>query len=60
MKVGLCRTLREGLDAGLRFEQEQVAVLRALPDGAEAFLAQRTPVYPDAPVELPGLSPDPT
>ena len=58
VKVGLRRTLTEGLDAGLRYEQEQAAVLRSLPDGAEgvaAFLARRPPVYPDAPVDLPGL-----
>lgn len=58
VKVGLRRTLQEGLDAGLRFEQEQAAVLRSLPDGGEgvqAFLARRAPVYPDAPVDLPGL-----
>jgi hypothetical protein len=33
-------------------------VLRSLPDGAEgiqAFLGRRPPVYPDAPVDLPGL-----
>ncbi|MDP9435086.1 MAG: enoyl-CoA hydratase/isomerase family protein [Actinomycetota bacterium] len=61
VKVGLRRTLHDGLDAGLRFEQEQAGALRALPDGAEgveAFLARRAPVYPDAPVDLPGLSPD--
>lgn len=58
VKVGLRRTVHEGIDAGLRFEQEQAAVLRALLDGAEgvqAFLARRAPVYPDAPVDLPGL-----
>ncbi len=58
VKAGLRRTLHEGLDAGLRFEQEQAAVLRALPDGVEgvqAFLARRPPVYPDAPVDLRGL-----
>jgi len=58
VKAGLRRTLSDGLDAGLRYEQEQAAVLRSLPDGAEgvqAFLGRRPPVYPDAPVDLPGL-----
>jgi len=58
VKAGLRRTLSDGLDAGLRYEQEQAAVLRALPDGAEgvqAFLGRRPPIYPDAPVDLPGL-----
>lgn len=58
VKAGLRRTLHAGLDAGQRFEQEQAAILRALPDGAEgvqAFLARRPPVYPDAPVDRPGL-----
>jgi enoyl-CoA hydratase/carnithine racemase len=58
VKAGLRRTLTDGLDAGLRYEQEQAAVLRALPDGAEgvqAFLDRRPPVYPPAPADLPGI-----
>lgn len=55
IKAGLRRTLTVGLEAGARYEQEQAARLRQLPDGAEgvqAFLDRRPPVYPDPPADL--------
>jgi enoyl-CoA hydratase len=58
VKAGSRRTMSEGLDPGCaasRSRQGCCGPCRTAPRGIQAFLGRRPPVYPDAPVDLPGL-----